>query len=104
MDAGKRRGQRTRSRLALVLLEALRITTWRSVRLAVQFVVHRAGRRPRIQERVGLVQPVLVFDRLPRREREFDRLALVAPLLGCDGWRAADSAGARCLERVDPFL
>src|SRR5262245_19748859 len=85
VNAWKRRGQRAGglARVRLLLI-GLRVSTRRTIRLGVEFVIHRHRGFPGVQQRLALVEPVLVFHPFARLEREGHRLVLIGTLLRRD--------------------
>ena len=85
------------------LLVGLGVSARRAVGLGVELEVHGAGRLPRVQQRFALVEPVLVFHALARRDRERHRLLLEGAVLRRDDctWPApaavAASSASTCL-------
>src|SRR5688500_1175187 len=78
----ERRGQRAGGhRHPVLLLVRLRITPWSAVGLGVEFGVHRCRRRPRIEQVLALLQPVLVLEPFARLDLEGHALLMERSLL-----------------------
>src|SRR4051812_30928878 len=72
VNAREGRGERPGLAVSTALLVRLRVATRRAIRLRVELVVHWCGGLPGEQQRLALLEPVLIFNRSFRLEDELN--------------------------------